>query len=68
MNSTDARLLRIEDAIASLAEGIALFKPLPLQRHPALREIVTEQAARNGVPDARPYVVPEHSQVIGRVR
>jgi hypothetical protein len=66
--TTDQRLTRIEDAIASLNDGIALFKPLPLQRHPALREIVAERAARNKVPESRPYFTPEHTQTTGRVR
>jgi hypothetical protein len=61
------RLTVVEDAVASLAEGIGAFKPLPLGQHPALRAILENATVRNGSNETRPYTLPDHRQIVGRV-
>ena len=66
--TTEQRLDRLEAAIASLAGAVAMFKPVmntPANR--GLHEIVAEVSARNGGQEARPFVMPEATQVAGRV-
>ena len=66
--TTERRLDEIEDAVASLNQGIACFKPVQLARseNASLRAIVERVEARKGGQEARPYVLPGHTQVGGR--
>jgi hypothetical protein len=67
--TTEKRLDEIESALVSLNHGVSCFKPVQLARseNASLRAIVERVAARNGGQERRPYVLPEHSHIDGRV-